>query len=602
MFNLNYITMKKNTLLIGVFMLLGASPALAQDLVIPTMADNENIELVQDAKFNVGYGNVGDTNPLTTIIGLGEVDFGADGNAYQATGVEFALGWGEYNIKRYVVLKAGDTFETAEVFNEIVVDRTFGYHDFETFITNMSEDFERPTGKQKVWLTFREGNGNLRSVIFYKNKVENEGQQLLPNDAPDYNDNATIIPAIELVRAIEAEDPEKDPYKDAKYDEKNSCWGGITSGFIVRTENEIDFGNGEFQQLVAYIGHDGERYREYMEFYIDEVKPENMIARTWSGINLQKWNDFTPIATKLKEVKGSHHLFVKWDAATNLHRIDLLKESVWFENPDCGVVYENVQPSENAVVYVTKGDIEAAQGGDPNEYEWQVLVRNPKDKDPGARCEGSNIGYTSNGVVVAYYGVDFKDGEYKRVIINHSCDKNWLGTIEESNFSLYLDLDDLEYWDRNSNDQNPEELTKALADYEPIAVVRAQGTGDWNIKEATAAPLKEVTGVHNMYVAYNVPSGCNIYGIYLDPDAGDVTGIKPATTIEGLEIYSGDGGIIVNAAETVNIAIYTTNGMLVTNKTLNAGTTPINNLPAGLYILKASNKAGIASTGKLMVK
>ena len=57
-------------------------------------------------------------------------------------------------------------------------------------------------------------------------------------------------------------------------------------GFIVKSTKEIDFGNGEFQQLVAYIGHDGERYTEYMEFYIDEVKPENMVARTWTGINI----------------------------------------------------------------------------------------------------------------------------------------------------------------------------------------------------------------------------------------------------------------------------------------------------------------------------
>lgn len=62
-----------------------------------------------------------------------------------------------------------------------------------------------------------------------------------------------------------------------------------------------------------------------------------MIARTWSGINLQKWNDFTPIATQLKKVTGSHYLFVKWGDATNLHRIDLLKEPVWFENPQCGI-------------------------------------------------------------------------------------------------------------------------------------------------------------------------------------------------------------------------------------------------------------------------
>ena len=37
MFNLNYFTMKKNTLLIGALALFATGPVLAQDLVIETM-------------------------------------------------------------------------------------------------------------------------------------------------------------------------------------------------------------------------------------------------------------------------------------------------------------------------------------------------------------------------------------------------------------------------------------------------------------------------------------------------------------------------------------------------------------------------------------
>ena len=359
---------------------------------------------------------------------------------------------------------------------------------------------------------------------------------------------------------------------------------------------KVDFGNGEFQQLVAFIGHDGERYREYMEFYIDEVKPENMIARTWSGINLQKWNDFTPIATQLKKVTGSHYLFVKWGDATNLHRIDLLKEPVWFENPQCGIVFENVLPSEDAVVYVTKGTGES--GGDPavGEMEWKVVVAGSAN----ARGEGNNIGYTSNGVVVCYYDVDFKDGEYKRVIINHSCDKNWLGTIDEANFSLYTDLDDIKW----GYITNTEELNAALADHEPIAKVRAQGTGAWSIKEGTAGLLKEVKGVQNLYIVYNLPqsAGANIYGLYLDPNVGETTGIKSVTSIKGLDIYSVNEEVIVNSAEEVNIAIYTVNGVQIANKRLPAGITTIRNFASGLYILKAVNKQGAVKSTKLLVK
>lgn len=590
--------MKKNTLLIGALALLGMNSAFAQDLVIETMKGNENIELVTDAIFDVGYGNIGQTSNQTVIC-LGEVDFGADGNAYQATGVEFAQGWGDFGIERYVVLHAGNTFEESITFTEMTVDRTFGYHCFETFAWNMKEgdDFTRPIGKQKVWLTFREGNGNLRSVIFYKNAIAEEGMQPWINESPEYADKANIIYG-DVFRVAVDVDPENpdDPFKDCKYNEETECWGGIVKDFIVKSAEPIDFGAGEFQQLVAYIGHDGERYKEYMEFYIDEVKPENMIARTWTGINLQKWNDFTPVATKLKEVKGSHYLFVKWGDATNLHRIDLLKENLWFENPDCGVVYEDIKPSDDAVVFVTKG--EGDNGGDwsQGDMEWQIMV---KGKD-NARGEGSNIGYTANGVVVAYYDIDFKDGDYKRVLINHSCDKNYIGTIEEANFSLYIGLEDIDW----STISTPEEVQNVLVGRKPIAVVRAQGTGKWDTKMTTASTLEEVSGEHTIYVVYNLPdgTGANIYGLYLDPDAGTGTGIKPATTIEGLNVYSVNGEIIVNAAEPINVAIYTISGVSVANKTLPAGNTTISNLPEGMYLLKATNQNGAVSTSKLMVK
>lgn len=599
MFNLNYITMKKNTLLIGVLTLLGASSAFAQDLVISTMKDNaENIELVQDAKFDPGYGNVGNTSN-ETIICLGEVDFGTDGNTYQATGVEFAQGWGGYDVLRYVVLHAGNTFEESVPFTEMEVIRTFGYHCFETFAWNMKDEegFTRPTGKQKVWLTFREGNGNLRSVIFYQDKIAEEGMQPWINELPGYEEKATTIYGNEFQIAVDV-DPENpdDPFKDCKYDEEHRCWGGIRNGFIVKSSEPIDFGEGDYQQLVAFIGHDGERYREYMEFYIDEVKPENMIAKTWSGINLEKWNDFTPVATKLKEVKGSHYLFVKWSDATNLEKIELVKENLWFENPDCGIIYEDVQPSEDAVLFTTKG--EGTTGGDwsQGDMEWEILVT----LNTNVAGEGSNIGYTKNGIVVAYYDIDFKDGEYKRAIINHSCDKTYIGTIEEANFSLYIDLDDINW----NIIKTPEEVKNALIGREPITVVRAQGTGGWGTKLSTAAPLKQVEGVHTIYVVYNLPdgAGANIYGLYLDPDDGSGTGIKPSATIEGMEIYSINNEIVVNTKESANVAIYTISGVQVANRTLPAGTTTISNLPVGLYILKATNKEGAVTTSKLMIK
>lgn len=92
-----------------------------------------------------------------------------------------------------------------------------------------------------------------------------------------------------------------------------------------------------------------------------------MVARTWTGINIQEWNSFTPVATRIQEVTGSHSLLIKWGGATNLQKIELVKDSLWFENPDCGVVYENVEPSKNAVVFVTTGENGATEGTDTNQ-------------------------------------------------------------------------------------------------------------------------------------------------------------------------------------------------------------------------------------------
>lgn len=67
---------------------------------------------------------------------------------------------------------------------------------------------------------------------------------------------------------------------------------------------------------------------------------------------------------------------------------------------------------------------------------------------------------------------------------------------------------------------------------------------------------------------YNLPSsvGANIYGLYLDPDAGTGTGLKPTATIEGLNVYSVNSEIIVNATEPVSVVIYTISGMRLQTK------------------------------------
>lgn len=597
--------MRKNTLLFGVLSLFGASQAMADDWVIELMKNNaSHLELVKDASFDVGYGCIGNTS-TETVIGLGEVDFGTDGTNYKATGVEFAHGWGSYDEEKIVVLSAGATAEEAVPFNEMTVTRTYGYHQFELFAENMDkgDGFALPTGKQKVWLTFRAGQGNLRSVKFYENAISEgmEGVQPWPNQAEGYGDITTSIEAAAFERAVEVpENPEEDPYKDAKYDENTACWGGTNDGFIVKSTKEIDFGNGEFQQLVAYIGHDGERYMEYMEFYIDEVKPENMIARTWTGINIQEWNSFTPVATRLQDVTGSHRLFIKWGDATNLQKIELVKDSLWFENPDCGVVYENVEPSKNAVVFVTTGENGATEGTDTNQgIQWEVI----KPISGDARCEGSNIGYTKAGVVVAYKGIDFKDNYYKEVFINASCEPSYIGsTIEDANFTLYTDLNDIDW----ENVTNLEELNAALEGREPVAVVRAQGTGSWGNKLTTAGDLADISGIHDLYVVYNLPDrdniGANIYGLYLDPGENPQSIKENIAQGNGIEVRGHDNRATICTGTDMHVTVYTVNGTAIAEMDVKAGTTLIDNLNSGIYILKATDKDGKTTAQKFIVK
>ncbi len=574
------------------------------DLLIWLMKSNaENIELVTDASFDVGYGNIGNTSE-NTVIGLGEVDFGADGNAYQAAGVEFANGWGTYGEAKYVVLSAGGTPEEAVPFNEIRVERTFGYHQFDMFAENMKKGngFTRPAGKQKVWLKFRAGSGNLRSVKFHEKAIPEgeEGLQPWPSEMEGYDTLATVVDGSALVRAVEIpENPEEDPYKETHYNEETGCWNATIDGFIAKSEEEIDFGNGDFRQLVAYIGHDGERYTEYMEFYIDEVKPENMVARTWAGINIQEWNSFTPVATALKEVAGSHYLYVKWGNATNLQKIELLRDSVWFENPDCGVVYENVQPSENAVVFVTTGESGAKEGTDTNQgIRWEVIE--PISGD--AHCEGANIGFTKAGTVVAYRGIDFKENYYKKVFINASCEQSYIGsTAEDANFALYTDLDDIDW----TAVTNLDELNAELEGREPVAIVRAQGTGSWGNKLTTAGDLADLSGTHDLYVVYNLPGdniGANIYGLYLDPGENPQSVNGNTLQGNGVDIHSQDNRATIHTDTDMHVTVYAVNGTAIADKDVKAGNTPLGNLNSGLYVLKATDTKGKTTIQKFTVK
>ena len=522
--------------------------AAEKDAYISLMKGSD-IEIVKDGRFDIAYGNVGNTSD-NTVLYLGEYDLGSNGTAYQAAGVEYAQGWGGWGEERSVVISAGETFDVAQAVATIALDRTHGYHDFELFANNFTTDI---TGIQKLWLSFGKSNGNLRSVTLYNHEVT-DGKQ------PHADELAENAGKFIIINADGFEAYNGDQFPDTRINESTGMWGWVGNGFIAKSIAPVDFGTDGFAQVVAFIGHDGERYTEQMEFYIDEPTDDNLIAKTWSGINLGDWDYGSPVATAVKAgITGQHTVFVKLHDNTNLQKVEFTTEPIWFENPAFELVYEDYQPSEWATKYVTKGD-----GKVEGEMQWDILVPGAS----GARGEGENIGFISNGVVVVYHDIDFLEGQYKKIYVEHSADKNWLGTIDIANFSFYLDLDGIDW----STATTPEDLQKALVGYEPFAVVRAQGTAGWGNKKTTFAEMQTVSGIHDVYVVYNLlVDGANIYGVYLDPETDLAVDV-------------------IDAADTVR-EYYTTSGIRVIDATT-----------AGSYIVRSTAADGKVTVRKVIVK
>ena len=164
-----------------------SASAVAQDLVIPTNSES-GVEIMKDGKFDPVTMNIGNCSENTQVY-LGEVDFGEDGNKYSAAGIVFANG---YYMDGWAILHAGQDYESSKPFTQMTIDETNGYQIYYTFADSMAylkgpnhdgvfegiaipgTQYVKPIGKQKVWLTFVAGNGNIRSVKFFENQLQPE--------------------------------------------------------------------------------------------------------------------------------------------------------------------------------------------------------------------------------------------------------------------------------------------------------------------------------------------------------------------------------------------------------------------------------------------
>ena len=561
--------MKKNfTFLLGLAALMMPSAAWAGDLVIPCN-ENSGVVIENSGVFDRLNQNIGNTSADTRVY-LGEVDFGS-GNNYQATSIVLGNGW---YVDGWAILHAGDTYENSVPFTQMGINETGGYQHYQVFGANMAYNavdpaelsgggpaiegitFSQPTGKKKVWLTFVGGAGNIRSVTFREQALQptdfvnvegdwDSGIRLLnPNEKPGYELISTKVYSIDSEPAVPI--GEGTDFPDTRIDTSanaQNAWGWTHEGFIA-DYGTIDFGNGKFKQIVLYMTHWGANIYDYLEFYLDEVTESKKFLTVWSGLDLAN-NGPYPFAKNLPVITGQHKLLVKWiGGSTNLQAVEFCEQELWPLHVDCGIELEDVEPSPEAFHFT----FENCPEGQGNPWGYEVKCK-------GQYEAAGNIGYTGNGTVIDFYGdgdgVDFGNGGWKRIIVNHSSEPSWIGTVDVSNFSFYIDLDpDFMYtpedWEQN--------LPAILEGHEPVAVVRLQGTGAWSVRKRTAGEfLVNVTGKHDLFMVYNTPNsntGANVFDIWLDP-----VGAAPQLPVGDVD---GDGKVDVSDVNAViNIILKT---------------------------------------------
>lgn len=539
--------MKKTTFLASLVALVAPLTIQAADVFVH--ASDMTIE--EDAVFDRLNQNIGNCSQNTRVC-LGEIDFGATGDNFQATSIEFANGW---FADGWAVLHAGSTYETSVPFTQMAINETGGYQRYGLYAANMAYNaasldelpygpamegitYVKPTGRQKVWMTFVGGSGNIRSINFYENAFTAEdflnnpddwdsGIRLLnPNEKPGYDLVSLKILSVDSEPAVPV--GEGTDYPDTRIDTTQSganAWGWTKEGFIA-DYGTVDFGDGKYKQLVCYMTHWASNIYDYLEFYIDDVTEANKFLTVWSGLDLGNQGPF-PFAKNLPNITGEHRVLVKWrGGSTNLQAIEFVEGILWVEHVDCGIVLEDVEPDADAFHFTFEGCPE----GQGNPWGYEVKCH--------GQYEGAgNIGYTGNGTVIDFFGdgdgVDFGEGGWTRIIVNHSSEPSWIGDINRSNFSFYLDLDpDFVYtpedWEQN--------LAAILEGHEPIAVVRLQGTGAWSVRKRTAGEfLINVTGKHELFMVYNTPSfntGANVWDIWFDKHV-DQQGVKGDANHDG---------------------------------------------------------------------
>ena len=634
--------MKKATLLLLGLAAMVAAPNASADLYILTNnIDNPDCIIHRGGEFDeinklIGFTSAGTSSG--TLIEIGEVDFG-DGEKYKATSIEFGNGWGTDG---WAILWAGTDWDDAEPFTQMEINEYKSYYVPRCFGANMAYNvyegglspniflmdnpiqYVKPTGKQKVFMTFEGGNGNVFGFHFYENELT-EADFIQEDDAdwggdagirlrnpyedPRYADKSVVIDALDMMPYVET--GEDTDFPEVKIDEAEGLghWGWTKDGLLIGTINDVDFGNNRFQQFVLFVRHGNQNVFHYLEVYIDDATVEaNKIGRVWVGREMNE--RYYPIPVNFtKEVSGNHKLIVKWETPggqCDLRRVALYEGTPWLPASECGLDVKIVDdiPTEGAFRFTFEGCPEGQ--GDPWAYEI---------KAKGQWEAAGNVGYTGPGTVLAFYmpsgaPIDFGDSEddaYTHIVVEHSSEPALIGkgTIEEANFSFYLDID--------PNYDTPEDEWKGnlegiLEGHDPVAIVRMQGTGGWSIRKHVRGEfLTKVTGEHDLYMVYNTPAsniGANVFNIYFEKNAPDFGGVQGVAqdVVNTTKVYGRTGSIAIEVAEATKVYVYGINGMTVASDVLTQAGTHSVAVARGIYVVKTVDAAGNAEMTKVAVR
>ena len=484
----------------------------AQDLVF-NMTEDSGVKIVNGGNYDSTNKCIGNTGEGTTIC-LGEVDFG-DGTKYAGTAVLQAQESGD--MEGYIDFYLGNPDDGGVLINDVKCCGTGGWQYYRTYRYNFypeGSDVARPTGKGDVYVRFRDGEDgvkyycNLKRVTFYTKELSEEEMGLQADPVytfEEYFANGDM----EIVEKAGS---------DAHVGDDGQI--GWTESGVTAMISGADFSDGQYTQIAAYMTHQGTDLNARLKVYIDEVNDDNLIANIWVGRDYgTSWTLYDYAADDVKKtVTGTHDIYLVWENQCNLialrlcegHPYEVEYGHEWLEGKQDEPVEEEPTLSDNA--YTMTFD---SMGGVENSTE--IVNKGTADNGAGARYESANIGYTSNGVVVRFNDVDFKNGDYNRIVVESSTDQSDLG--KNASFDFYIDLPtSLDFSDMN-----------VFADYDKVASVKAPATGNWSAHKLTAGELSEVVGVHSLYMVWNVPNGCNVFSVSLDNDGTD--GIKEVTKL-----------------------------------------------------------------------